>query len=798
MRKVRWRVDFKTIKEREASVLVYEEDWDGGVTSLQPAESVISTEEDSDESMTLPVRAQSGYLRVIDNGDISGLMPKNNRQHYVELIVNNVLAWCGYMLPESFSEDWDSTPIEVEYPISSPLGVIEGKEMDQSKEMEMTTIAELLLEIIEATDVEYKYIYWPEDIVGVGESKMSFGAMELSISRYNFFSLNDSEKEEDEEWKKYNADSCLEVLTAICEFFGWTAREEGKDLYFTDVYTERYKKTDMDGLWYIANREKREYDTSYVKGKGGYYYPANGMFYIVPTEIYTIARKDIIDTVNELSITYVVDGSTEQKTEDLFGLTYRVVSISQDAISVEMRSDIPILGVKYFSVAGKIIMDYRDDEGIAESVQRNSVELESLSLDGDNHKKDILQGCEKITVKADTNKAENVIPEISYEGKKINGYYTYDESGNLLQGHNTYVRMDVIDWQRDGLVELYQYEPRSSGGGYVFDKVEWTQKNLPVKIGAAIIKRDQWSTDDNKTKYNFNWGDYLRFQEFVLGDQRPSSIKDYPLVKIKSRKSAIYQNGAFTITAQTNGTAGGIDQIGLIFTGNGKGTLNVSLQVGKMYWNGSTWAEVESMFVMKMGSEDGGITGTGAILTTKKLSDPYNGATGYLIPIDRILSGEMTLTIYLASDITFAGLYLQNLKVDYYKDDNITVSDKDVNTYTRYTEGGYGKDMKVDLKMSSDNDNAAGYGIISYKGSTISDNLKYKDGKTERPELHLLSNLKRIYGRITEKLTLEMEYSSRVRPWSVVTYAEKKYRVLSKATEWTDEHTSYMIEQLKE
>jgi hypothetical protein len=45
---------------------------------------------------------------------------------------------------------------------------------------------------------------------------------------------------------------------------------------------------------------------------------------------------------------------------------------------------------------------------------------------------------------------------------------------------------------------------------------------------------------------------------------------------------------------------------------------------------------------------------------------------------------------------------------------------------------------------------------------------------------------------------LEMEYSARVRPWSVVTYAGEKYRVLSKATEWTDEHTSYMIEQLNE
>ena len=798
MRKVRWRVDFKTIKEREASVLVYEEDWDGGVTSLQPAESVISTDEDSDESMTLPVRAQSGYLRIIDNGDISGLMPKNNRQHYVELIVNGALVWCGYMLPESFSEDWDSTPIEVEFPISSPLGVIDGKEMDRGKEMEMTTMAELLIEIIEATGVDYRYIYWPEDIAGIGERKLSFGAMELSVSRYNFFSLNDSEKEGDEEWKKYNTDSCLEVLTAICEFFGWTAREEGKDLYFTDVYTERYKKTDMDGLRYIANREKRGYDTSYVRGKGGDYYPVNGMFYLLPTERYTINRKDVIDTVNDLSITYVEEGSTEQKTEDFFGLTYRVVSISQDAISVEMRSDIPILGVKYFSVAGEIIMDYREDEGIAESVQRNSVELESLSLDGDNHKKDILQGYEKITVKAETNRADNVIPEVGYDGKKLDVIKTYDDNGNLKPSFIIYVIMDVLDWRSDEGLALYQYIANTSVAGRPIEEVEWSADNINGKYGAAVIKRDQWSREDHEKKKNYNWTEciFIRITDsegFKVTDEQALKM---PVIKIKTKQGAIYQNGAFCLSAQTSTST---LKDGIVVGTNGNGiSLQIMFRVGRMYWSGTGWTSVKSTFFVPIGSEEGTSSGTGTIISTKKLTDPYNGADGYLIPITELLSGEVEITIYAISRGSYTALYLQNLKVDYYKDDNITVSDKDVNTYTRYTEGGYGQDMEVGLRMSSDNDNAAGYGIISYKGSTISDNVKYADGKTERPELHLIGNLKRIYGRIIEKLTLEMEYSARVRPWSVVTYAGKKYRVLSKATEWTDEHTSYMIEQLNE
>ena len=111
----------------------------------------LTTEEDSDDDYLKPIRSQTGYLRVVDNGDLEGLMPSDNSQHYVELHIDNELEWRGYMQADTFSEDWDVTPLVIEYPLISPIGLLDGVYLDQEKGMGVVMLAELFLECIEAT-----------------------------------------------------------------------------------------------------------------------------------------------------------------------------------------------------------------------------------------------------------------------------------------------------------------------------------------------------------------------------------------------------------------------------------------------------------------------------------------------------------------------------------------------------------------------------------------------------------------------------------------------------------------------
>ncbi|GLL55353.1 hypothetical protein KUBF_30160 [Bacteroides finegoldii] len=150
-RKIRWQIKFKTLKNKDGRIDIYEEGWDGGVTELEPAANPITTEEDSDDDYLKPIRSQTGYLRVVDNGDLEGLMPSDNSQHYVELHIDNELEWRGYMQADTFSEDWDVTPLVIEYPLISPIGLLDGVYLDQEKGMGVVMLAELFLECIEAT-----------------------------------------------------------------------------------------------------------------------------------------------------------------------------------------------------------------------------------------------------------------------------------------------------------------------------------------------------------------------------------------------------------------------------------------------------------------------------------------------------------------------------------------------------------------------------------------------------------------------------------------------------------------------
>lgn len=66
----------------------------------------------------------------------------------------------------------------------------------------------------------------------------------------------------------------------------------------------------------------------------------------------------------------------------------------------------------------------------------------------------------------------------------------------------------------------------------------------------------------------------------------------------------------------------------------------------------------------------------------------------------------------------------------------------------------------------------------------------------KRPEEYLLSNLKRIYGRITEKLALQMEREDSVTPLMRLTRSGKRYILLSENVNWSDGTVEYIIEDL--
>lgn len=174
---------------------------------------------------------------------------------------------------------------------------------------------------------------------------------------------------------------------------------------------------------------------------------------------------------------------------------------------------------------------------------------------------------------------------------------------------------------------------------------------------------------------------------------------------------------------------------------------------------------------------------------------PYNGADGYVMPINEMLSGEAELVVYAMVSASVSKLYIDNLRVEYYgNDEKQGANDDTTNKYAAFADKAYMEDVEIDVKMATSNNNNAGYGIVSYGGEDITTLYSDKWGDV-RPEMSLLNTAKAIYGRTTEKLDVELEKVD-VKPIDIITREGSMYAVIAEAVDWKNEIATYTMEDL--
>ena len=238
----------------------------------------------------------------------------------------------------------------------------------------------------------------------------------------------------------------------------------------------------------------------------------------------------------------------------------------------------------------------------------------------------------------------------------------------------------------------------------------------------------------------------------------------------------------------------------------GPGVMEIKFRVGDKYWNGSGWTSADTWFDIQLGSEQGKSI-PGKIISTKTLDMPYNGADGYVMPINEDLSGIVELTIHattygemMTSPPKYQNnqLYLDNLKVDYYKSDdiaNLGKSDKNENVYVSMLKRSSSGEKELNLKIASKNNNPAAYNTLSGAGRDVGPLYFVEEDANMLPEENLLNVIKRVYGRVIEKLNITVEQSY-LNPMMRLVRNGKEYRILSEKIEWADDSEEIMIENI--
>ena len=231
---IHWKILFKSLRAGTVYTVNVWKDGElppGYPLTLKGAAEPMTTDEDADEDMFCPVRKQSGYFRIVDDGkatnasyqevdfDWKEMLPVNDTDRPVTLTagIGNVV-WQGFMQAQNFGSELYGNPQEHEFPVQCCLSLLSAIKVSTAIN-ELKNFAFLIDHMI--SQIPCCQI---TSVVVQGGSDARTWLLK-KFDWQNFLNNDDDEAE-----SQYNLG---QVLEDFAKFWGWTARTMGQTLYLT-------------------------------------------------------------------------------------------------------------------------------------------------------------------------------------------------------------------------------------------------------------------------------------------------------------------------------------------------------------------------------------------------------------------------------------------------------------------------------------------------------------------------------------------------------------------------------------
>ena len=220
----KYSITFKSLRAGIVYTLsIYDADYAGSVIPLKAAGTPFVTDEDDTDDLFTPIRTQTGYLRIVDDGtDLNGnalnwkeLLPQTDTSHPVKLShmegETEVTDWLGFMQAQNFSGQLYNARQERDLPVQCALSAMLGQYVS-TEQTELKNFAYLLKAALESVPAEGR----PTHIAVQGGTK----AQEWLLKRLDWQNLI-SEDDDGQATARYDMYTCLEDM---CNYWGLTAR----------------------------------------------------------------------------------------------------------------------------------------------------------------------------------------------------------------------------------------------------------------------------------------------------------------------------------------------------------------------------------------------------------------------------------------------------------------------------------------------------------------------------------------------------------------------------------------------
>lgn len=249
----KWTIPFISLNGTSCRVDIYEEGYVGSVTELStnnptspgyPAADPFVIQDDDSNDLTNFIRFKTGYLRMVEvtNGGLTALMPRNLTDHYIEAYYGTELVFTGFMQCQEFDNDWVANPREMEFPIVSPLGLLDAFNFEIPAQPGLVTIGELMHEVLTGLNAAYTGVVYPMD--------GSYRPWTDLISSTVMMPFNDQFKHYDTSADLYKPKDYRYFVEGICACFGWMVHDTPENIEFTkyEDINSYYSRLTVAGL----------------------------------------------------------------------------------------------------------------------------------------------------------------------------------------------------------------------------------------------------------------------------------------------------------------------------------------------------------------------------------------------------------------------------------------------------------------------------------------------------------------------------------------------------------------------
>ena len=360
-------------------------------------------------------------------------------------------------------------------------------------------------------------------------------------------------------------------------------------------------------------------------------------------------------------------------------------------------------------------------------VSINTFLVQNIGFAGSEHSLDSLPGYNKVSVKCSNYPVGQIFPDEDLDKLKL--YTSQDkQSGDKVTAKRFYY---------PDAYRLFHYSPQ---GAALSDEQFETYKNNPDSLmGGMIIKRCEYKIVNGEPNIsNYNWENLIQVRR---GTQKIGSnytwLSRVPILTFKSQLPvAAYLDGAVAISCSVQVTEN--DDLSTDDKKrNGYVRAWCEFSIGDYYYNGSEFVNNsrKELFEIKFPLADIAGGGFASIENTKKLSQPYDGLTGYVIelPKGKPLTGEVRFCMYplqpqpgnYTQFFAGVGYYIKDLKMEYKRRNDLDdLTDNSDRTYENVLNENYINELdEIEFKISSYNNDGTCYSKVMLGNDYLRDNL---------------------------------------------------------------------------